>query len=106
MNWPTSCLENGSVATLNCIPPLFQLILNALFQFAGIVALFFVIFSGIKFLTSGGDEKKIEEARKTLTFAIIGLVLILIAIPIVNFIANIVDPSLKNCLLNFGLLHC
>lgn len=43
---------------------------------AGVVAVFMVIFSALEFITSGGDKEKVAGARKRLTYAIIGLVIL------------------------------
>jgi len=63
LSWGT-CVVNG-VATLNCIPIVFQNIIFALLIFAGIVALFLIIHAGFKFVLSSGDPKKVEDARGT-----------------------------------------
>lgn len=44
--------------------------------FLGIIALLIIIYAGFKWMTSGGDEAKISEAKKTLINATIGLVII------------------------------
>ena len=56
--------------------------------FAGAVAIFFIILSGIKLMLSGGDQIQVEKSKKTLTFAIIGLVIISLAFVIINFIGS------------------
>ena len=81
--------KTKGVVTLQCIVPLFSTIVNWALIFAGVVALFFIIFSGYKFLTSGGDPKQTEGARKTLTWAIVGLILILMSFAIVRFVADV-----------------
>ncbi len=94
---------NGEVLTFNCIPYLFQNLLTWLFAFAGIAALFFIIFAGIKFITSGGDAKQVESARKTLTYAIIGLVVILLSGLILNLVSDITNVG---CIEMFGFTNC
>lgn len=93
----------NDVVTLNCVPILFANIIYWLLVFGGIVALFFIIFSGVKFLTSQGDPKQVEGARKTLTWAIAGLVLILLSFAIINVIADI---TWVNCITKFGFTNC
>lgn len=88
------------IATLNCIPAIFQLVLHFTFLFAGIAAVFFVLFAGIKFLTSGGDAKQVQGARQSLTYAIIGLIVILLSFAVINLISNVTGAG---CILNFGL---
>lgn len=57
-------------------------------MFAGIIAVFLIIFSGIKFVTSSGDPQKVEAARKTFIYAIIGFVFILLSFVVINFIGQ------------------
>lgn len=98
MEWKdTDCIEtvNGQeVATFNCISVVFQNVVNAAFVFAGIVALIIIIYSGIKFIFSGGDPKQIEGARKTLTYAIIGFVVIILSFIIINIISIITGAKI------------
>jgi hypothetical protein len=82
------CVVNGA-ATLNCIFPLITNVVYWLIGFAGIVALAMIIFAGFKFLTSGGEAKSVDSAKKTLTFAIVGLLLIFFSFFILNIIATV-----------------
>lgn len=97
MDWG-SCLEKvkdakgqivASVATLNCFPVVFEKFIFAALIFAGATAVIVIIIGGIKYLLSGGDAKKVEGAKKTITFAIIGLIIVLSAAFIVSLVADI-----------------
>jgi len=46
---------------------------------AVLISLFFLIWGGIRWITSGGDKGKVDEARKHIVAAIIGLVIALLA---------------------------
>ena len=46
----------------------------------------FIIISGIKIVTAAGDEKKLASASQTLTYAIIGLVVTILAFVIVRLV--------------------
>lgn len=96
------CVRDQGVPSLLCLIPLFQNIVTAALLFSGIVALFFVIFAGFKYVQSGGDQKQVESARKTLTFAIIGLVLILMSF----FIMNVIGFLTVDCITEFGFDNC
>jgi hypothetical protein len=93
----------GDIATLACIPSLFKQLLNYALFFAGFTALVFIIIGGIRYITSGGDPKQAGAAKQIITYAIIGLVLILLSIGIVNFIAYITGAE---CIKNFGFDTC
>jgi len=53
---------------------------------AALVCVVILIVSGYKYITASGDENKIQSATKTLTFAIIGLVVCFIAVILVKFV--------------------
>jgi hypothetical protein len=55
-----------------------------------LVAVVILIVSGVKYITSNGDEKKVEEAQKGIINAIIGLVICFLAVLIVNFVLQTV----------------
>ena len=66
------------------IVPLISTILNLLFMGGVILAVIFLLIGGIRYITSGGDPNKIHDARNTLMYSILGLVIILAAYFIVN----------------------
>lgn len=87
MEW-TSCLE-GDIATLACIPIVIKNLVQWALIFAGVVALFLIIYAGFQFVTSKGDPQQVDNAKKTLTYAIIGLLLIFFSFAILNLISAI-----------------
>lgn len=106
MDWNNlvpNCVNKQGIATLNCLPAVFKNIISAAFVFAGITALAFIIWSGLKYVISKGDPKKIEAARETLTYAIIGLVVILFSIFILNIISFATGVK---CIKLFGFGNC
>lgn len=104
MDW-TSCLEPATlggkpeIPTLSCLPIIFNNIIITAVGFAGIVAVFFIIQSAIKLVTSGGDAKQVDSARRALSFAIIGLVLVFLSFGIINVISQITKVK---CITTFG----
>lgn len=63
--------------------------LNYIFTIAGILLLLYLIFSGFKMFTSGGDQKKVSEAKASLTNALVGFVIVFIAFWIVQLAGSI-----------------
>ena len=88
-----SCLENGDVATLACIPIIIKNVVTAALVFAGIIAVALIIFAGAKYITSKGDQAKIDSAKKTLTYAFVGLAIIFLSFFIVSFISQMTGVS-------------
>ncbi len=88
-----SCLENGDVATLACIPIIIKNVVTAALVFAGVIAVALIIFAGAKYITSKGDQAKIDSAKKTLTYAFVGLAIIFLSFFIVTFISQITGVS-------------
>ena len=54
----------------------------------GIAAVFIIIISGVKYMTSGGDAQKVAAAKSTLIGAIIGLLIIMSAQTIILFVVG------------------
>ncbi len=63
-------------------------IINVLFGFLGIIAVSLVMYGGWKWMSSQGDAGKIEDAKKLLRNAVIGLFIILAAFAIVSFVLD------------------
>ncbi len=83
--------EKFGVATLDCIKPLFTSAITFAITFAGVVLLFFIVYSSIKFITSSGDPTKIASARRSLTYALIGFILITGSFLIIRFVSDIAE---------------
>lgn len=63
-------------------------ILNAVYYAAGIVAVGMIVFSGYKYVLSSGNPDKIKKAKDTLLYAVIGIIVVLIAFVITNFVIS------------------
>lgn len=96
----SKCFQDGIVATdappkLSCIWIVLQNVINASLAIAGIAAVFLIVFSGIQYIMSRGDKERIEEARKRLTWAIIGLIFIVSSFLIITFISQFTGVGLN-----------
>lgn len=63
-------------------------ILNWVYAVAGIVAVGYLVISGIQYVYSAGDPGKAAKAKNSILFAVIGLVIVLLAAAITNFVAG------------------
>lgn len=69
---------NGIIAKIN----------NIVTTVAGVAAVIMIIISGLLFVTAGGDPKRVETARNTIIFSIVGLVVIVLARFIIEFVVG------------------
>ncbi len=63
-------------------------VLNIIFWVATIMAIIYLVMSGINYITAGGDPEKADGARKGIVNAIIGLVIIALAYVIVGAVTG------------------
>ncbi len=63
-------------------------IINILLGFLGVLAVILVLLGGFKWMTAGGNEDKIAEAKKLMGAGLVGLVIILAAFAIASFVVN------------------
>lgn len=65
-------------------------ILNVVYLIAGIVAVIAIIIAGIRYTTSNGDSGQIQSAKNMTFYSIIGLVVVIIAASITQFVITMV----------------
>jgi hypothetical protein len=65
-----------------------KMILNSVIEWilvlVGGIAVLFLVWGGIQYVTSAGNKDKAELAKKTITYAVIGIIIIVLAEVIVN----------------------
>ncbi|HZJ34475.1 MAG TPA: pilin [Candidatus Angelobacter sp.] len=70
-----------------------KIIVNTLLYVLGTVSVVVIIIAGIGYTTSTGDPAAITKAKSTLTYAVIGLVVAILAYAIVNFVIGIFNTT-------------
>lgn len=60
--------------------------LNIVYFAAGTIAIIVILIAGINYATSAGDAGKVTRAKNMLTYSIVGLIIILAAFAITNFV--------------------
>ena len=66
----------------------FKQVTNTILYIVGIIAVIMLIIGGIRYVISGGDAKKVTDAKNTVLYAIIGLIISFLAFAIVNFVIS------------------
>ena|SRR3989344_8313525 len=89
------------VATIQCLEPLFSNLIQFVVAISGVALFIMLLVGGFGFLFSGGDPKKLEQARGTITNAIMGLVLIVSAYIILRIIG--VFTGTTDCITRFQI---
>ncbi len=77
------CADDGSQGNAAI-----QNVINLLLFAIGIIAVIVIIIGGIKYVTSDGDSSKLKGARETILYAVVGLVIALLAYSIVRFVVG------------------
>lgn len=79
----TGCGGTDSESTINRT---IRTALNIISVVVGVMAVFMLIFAGIKFITSQGESAGVASARNTIIYALVGLVVVLLSQFIVQFV--------------------
>ncbi|MEZ4104489.1 MAG: pilin [Candidatus Paceibacterota bacterium] len=88
---PSTNVTLNNPLSVNSIEDLLEGILGIVVVIATPIVIFFIIYAGFLYVTAQGDETKLTTAKKALTYAIIGGVLILGAYAIGEIIKNLVS---------------
>ena len=75
----------GTASGNDLLTPL-RNIVNALLTFAAVVAVIFVIIGGVRYIVSQGDEDAQVQARNTIVYSVIGIIVIMLSTVIINYI--------------------
>jgi uncharacterized protein YacL len=80
----------------NSIGPIVGAAVAFILVLAALIALFFLIWGGIRWIMSAGDKAKVDSARQTITAAIIGLIIAFLAFFILSLALSFFGLSLTN----------
>jgi hypothetical protein len=85
----------GLVNPLGVISPFkfVDRILTAVFGIAGLITLVMFIYSGLLYLVSSGQESLLAKAKSTMTYSVVGLIVIMAAYVVVNTIFTAVTAG-------------
>ena len=65
---------------------IFKTITNVLLFIIGVISVIMLIIGGIRYVVSGGDSAAITSAKNTILYAIVGVVVAILAYALVNFV--------------------
>jgi len=75
--------------------------INLSVEFGFIALTFMLIVGGLKYLTSGGDAKNVQSAQQTITWALLGILFLVLAIVILRIISVFTGVDLLHFSISF-----
>ncbi len=85
----------GMPAELVGVDGVFTRFSNLALYAVGAISVIMLIWGGLRYILSHGDSKKITDAKNTILYAIIGLVIAVLAFAIINFVLNAIGTVTK-----------
>lgn len=68
-------------------------VINLMLFIVGVLAIFMMIYGGIRYVLSGGDNGKVKDAKNTILYAIVGLIVAILGYAIVNWVVSVVGSG-------------
>lgn len=88
---PTACATGtGADTTINNIV---RTVVRILQVVAGIVAVIMIVIAGLRYTLSGGDAGKVSSAKNAIVYALVGIVVVIIAQALIMFVFNRIDQT-------------
>lgn len=88
----TSKVKEGvsavNVGSSTDLPGFIKAVIGVLLFIVGAVSVIMIIVGGIRYVTSNGDQAHVKAAKDTILYAVIGLIVALLAYAIVNFVTT------------------
>lgn len=71
----------------------FSVITNVLLFIVGAIAVIMIVIGGLRYVLSGGNSEQITAAKNTILYAIVGIIVALLAYAAVNFVLSSFAPG-------------
>lgn len=101
------CIVEGSkvdtgAGTTKSVGDLIKIVVDVLLFALGAIAVIMIVVGGIRYAVSGGDSSAVTGAKNTILYAVIGLVVALLAYAIVHFVVGAFVAVVPGTQINFG----
>lgn len=96
----TTQSSNNNTTLYNPLPEndlthVFLLITKSFLGIIGIWAVMFIIFGGFQMVTASGNEEAYEKAKKTITWAVLGLAVALLSFSIIAIVEDLLQANIS-----------
>lgn len=82
-------IDPSGFASTTTIGDVVSAVVPFILSISGVIVFVMLIYGGILYLTSAGDPKNVEKATKTITYSLIGLIVIVASYSIMRFIQTV-----------------
>ena len=65
-----------------------QTILNFFLGFLGLIAMGFLVYGGFLYVTAGASDENIDKAKKIITYAVVGIIVVFLAFALINTVIS------------------
>ncbi len=89
VNGASPCPSNTGTNITNII----KTIINVLSVLVGAIAVVMIIYGGFRYVTSAGNDTGVAAAKKTIQYALIGLIIVAFAQVVVHFVLNNISAT-------------
>ena len=86
--WNIKAKDIGVPTSTSTVSGGFSNVISLMIAAIGMLAIVFIIVGGIQYAYSMGNAKRTQQARETITYAVVGLVLAIAAYAIVAFASD------------------
>lgn len=88
MNQCFTTNTTGDIVHIQALECIFANVLQVVLAFGGIVLFIMLLAGGFQYITAGGNPQGVEAAKKTLTYAIAGIILLALSFLILALISK------------------
>ncbi|MBI2464140.1 PKD domain-containing protein [Candidatus Peregrinibacteria bacterium] len=92
---PPTDIYSASLTSETSVRGFILRLTNFILSFLGIAAVIAIIYGGILYVTSGGEEDSTTKGKKTITYALMGIVIVLISFALVNTLISGVSTGVE-----------
>ena len=71
----------------------FSKISSVLLFIVGAIAVIMIVIGGLRYVISGGDASQVQSAKNTILYALVGIIVAILAYAAVNFVVNSFVPG-------------
>lgn len=87
-------LQNAAGISSQSLPVIIGNMIKATLGISGVIALIFIVWGGVKWMSSHGAEDKIKDARKLMISGIVGIAIIAAAYTITDFLISNISGAI------------